>query len=322
MYIYILEIKYKLKMSKEIILVTGGSGLVGSAIREMDVSYSEYEFIYLTSKIVDLRNEKETIEYFSKVNPTYVIHLAANVGGLFKNMKYKVEMFEDNMRINMNVLKASHLSKVKKVVSCLSTCIFPDQTTYPIDETMLHNGPPHWSNDSYAYSKRMLEVLSKSYQEEYGNNFICVIPCNVYGKHDNFSLEDGHVIPALIHRCYLAKKNGENFVVRGSGKPLRQFIYSEDLARLMMWSLLSYDGKDSLILADEKEWSIEEVAGMIARAFGVEDKMVFDTSKEDGQYKKTASTEKLKKLYENFEFVDMDEKIVEVVEWFSSNSKY
>jgi GDP-L-fucose synthase len=245
-----------------------------------------------------------------------VIHLAANVGGLFKNMKYKVEMFEDNLRINMNVLKACHLAKVKKVVSCLSTCIFPDQTTYPIDETMLHNGPPHPSNDAYSYAKRMLEVLSKSYQEQYGDNFICVIPCNVYGKNDNFSLEDGHVIPALIHRCYLAKKNGENFVVKGSGKPLRQFIYSEDLARLMMWSLLEYEGKDSLILADEKEYSIGEVAGLIGRAFGMEERIVYDQSSADGQYRKTASNEKLKKLFGEFKFVNMEEKIKDVVEWF------
>jgi len=303
-------------MSKEIIVVTGGSGLVGSAIQEISKNYSNYDFVFLDSKILDLKNEKETIDYFCKVKPTYVIHLAANVGGLFKNMKYKVEMFEDNMRINMNVLKASHLAKVKKVVSCLSTCIFPDQTSYPIDETMLHNGAPHWSNDAYAYSKRMLEVLSKSYQEEYGDDFICVIPCNVYGKNDNFSLEDGHVIPSLIHRCYLAKKEGIDFVVKGSGKPLRQFIYSEDLAKLMMWSLLEYGGKDSLILADEKESSIGEVAGMIARAFWMEDKMGFDTSKEDGQYRKTASTERLKKLFGEFEFVDMEKKIGEVVGWY------
>lgn len=306
-------------MSKEIILVTGGSGLVGNAIREFSMNYSEYEFIYLNSKILDLRDEKDTIEYFNKVKPTYVIHLAANVGGLFKNMRYKVEMFEDNMRINMNVLKASHLSKVKKVVSCLSTCIFPDQTTYPIDENMLHNGPPHWSNDSYAYSKRMLEVLSKSYQEEYGDNFICVIPCNVYGKHDNFSLEDGHVIPSLIHRCYLSKRDGTDFVVRGSGKPLRQFIYSEDLARLMMWSLLEYNEKDSLILADEKEWSIGEVAGMIAKAFDMEDRIVFDTSKEDGQYKKTISCKKLCQANTYFTFSNFREKLIEIVSWFHAN---
>ena len=171
-----------------LILVTGGSGLVGHGIQAIRGDYQEYEFLFLSSKDVDLKNEKETIEYFSMTKPDFVIHLAANVGGLFKNMKYKVEMFEDNMRINMNVLKACHECRVKKVVSCLSTCIFPDQMTYPIDETMLHNGPPHWSNDSYAYSKRMLDVLSKSYRDQYGDNCICVIPCNVYGKYDNFFL--------------------------------------------------------------------------------------------------------------------------------------
>jgi GDP-L-fucose synthase len=306
---------------KPLILVTGGSGLVGHAIQEISSDYQNYEFLFLSSKDLDLRKEKETLEYFSQKKPDYVIHLAGNVGGLFKNMKYKVEMFEDNMRINMNVLRACHECKVKKVVSCLSTCIFPDQTTYPIDETMLHNGPPHWSNDSYSYSKRMLDVLSKSYRDQYGDNFICVIPCNVYGKWDNFSLEGGHVIPALIHRCYLAKKNGENFVVRGSGNPLRQFIYSEDLARLIMWSLLEYEGSDSLILADKKEYGIGEVARMIAEAFGMEDKIIFDKSSEDGQFMKTASNEKLKKLYEEFEFKDLKKGMKEVIKWFRDNYK-
>lgn len=302
---------------KELIVVTGGSGLVGHGIQAIAENYTDYEFIFLSSKDINLMKEKETIEYFKTVKPTYVIHLAANVGGLFKNMKYKVEMFEDNMKINMNVLKACHLAKVKKVVSCLSTCIFPDKTTYPIDENMLHNGPPHSSNDAYAYAKRMVEVLSKSYQEEYGDDFICVIPCNVYGKYDNFSLEDGHVIPALIHRCYLAKKDGENFVVKGSGKPLRQFIYSEDLARLMMWSLLEYKGKDSVILADEKEYSIGEVARMIAKAFGIEDRMVFDESFSDGQYKKTANVGKLRENYGvELKLRDIEDGVKSAVEWF------
>ena len=293
--------------------------MVGSAIKEISKDYFDFEFIFLSSKDLDLSTEQETIDYFSKVKPTYVIHLAANVGGMFKNIKYKVEMFEDNMRINMNVLKACHLAKVKKVVSCLSTCIFPDKTTYPIDERMLHNGAPHWSNDAYAYSKRMLEVLSKAYQEEYGDNFICVIPCNIYGKYDNFSLEDGHVIPGLIHRCYLAKRDGLDFVVKGSGKPLRQFIYNEDLAKLMIWCLLEYQEKQSLILADEKEWSIGDVSRIIARAFQMEYRIVFDTSKEDGQFKKTASTEMLKLWKEDLEFVHLEIGINKVVEWFCEN---
>lgn len=309
--------------NKEIVLITGGNGLVGNGIRSIislsPLYLSNYDFVFISSKDCDLYNYEKCFEFFQKSNPTYVIHLAAEVGGLFKNMKYKVEMFERNMKINMNVLKASHEYKVKKVVSCLSTCIFPDQTSYPINENMINNGPPHWSNDAYAYAKRMLEVLSKSYQEEYKDNFICVIPCNVYGKYDNFSLEDGHVIPALIHQCYLAKKEGKEFIVKGTGKPLRQFIYNEDLGKLILWSLLEYKDKNSIILADEKEISIREVALLIAKEFKMEDKIIFDTSKKDGQFKKTASNEKLRIFYPSFEFMKIEEKIKEVIEWFCKN---
>ena len=131
--------------------------------------------------------------------------------------------------------------QVAKLVSCLSTCIFPDKTTYPIDETMLHTGPPHSSNAGYAYAKRMIDVLNRCYNEEYGCQFTSVIPTNIYGPHDNFNLEDSHVIPGLIHKACIAKDAGADFVVWGSGTPLRQFIYSNDLAKLMIWTLRSYD---------------------------------------------------------------------------------
>lgn len=120
-------------------------------------------------------------------------------------MKYKADFFRDNMVMNENVLHVAHLCKVEKIVSCLSTCIFPDKTTYPIDETMVHNGPPHDSNYGYAYAKRMIDVMNKVYHEQYGCNFTSVIPTNIFGPHDNFNLEDSHVIPGLIHKCYLAK---------------------------------------------------------------------------------------------------------------------
>ena len=166
------------------ILVTGGSGLVGKAIEEISTNYN-YDFIFISSKDCDLTNYEQTLLIFEKYKPQYVIHLAAYVGGLFKNMRHKVDMYEKNININNNVLKCCHDFKVKKLISCLSTCIFPDNTTYPINEGMLHNGPPHHSNDAYAYAKRMLEIHSKSYQEQYNDNFICIIPTNIYGPNDN-----------------------------------------------------------------------------------------------------------------------------------------
>jgi GDP-L-fucose synthase len=310
---------YDIHSKRELVLVTGGSGLVGKAIQEIYKNY-DYDFFFLSSRDLDLRKEKETIEFFKNKNPDYVIHLAGNVGGVFKNIKYKVEMFEDNMKININVLNACHQIKVKKLVSCLSTCIFPDKTEYPIDETMLHNGPPHWSNDSYAYSKRMLDILSKSYRDQYRDNFVCVIPCNVYGKYDNFSLDDGHVIPSLIHRAYLSKRDGTNFLVKGSGKPLRQFIYSEDLAKLLMSVLFDRDDeRDNLILSSSKEYSIREVSEMIAVAFGIQDRIVFCEEYEDGQFRKTASNDRFYKKFPDFVFRDMEQCIFEISSWFTKN---
>ena len=308
-------------MEKQKILVTGGRGLVGSAINKISNQYSNYEFWFINSTHCDLTDFNATLELFQKYKPQYVIHLAANVGGLFKNMNQKVQMYEVNTLINLNVLKCAHEVGVKKCISCLSTCIFPDKTNYPINEQMLHNGPPHSSNDCYAYAKRMLEIQSKAYNQQYGDNFICIIPTNIYGPHDNFHLEDAHVIPALINKCYLAKQNGEDFVVMGSGTPLRQFIHSEDLASLIMFVLEKYEEKESIILSvgEEEEVSIRDVATLIARAFDYEEHMIFDTSKPDGQFKKTADNSKLMKLIGKYNFIDIKEGIDRTVEWFKNN---
>lgn len=303
------------------VLVTGGTGLVGSAIKKISDNYDDYTFFFISSKNCDLTNYERTRELFERLRPQYVIHLAANVGGLFKNMNHKVEMYEVNTLINLNVLKCAHLVGVKKCISCLSTCIFPDNTSYPINEEMLHNGPPHTSNDCYAYAKRMLEVHSMAYNQQYGDDFVCVIPTNIYGPHDNFNLEDAHVIPALIHKCHLAKEAGEDFVVRGSGTPLRQFIYSEDLAVLIMKVLEDYQENGSIILSvsEEDEVSIKDIALEIAKAFEYEERIVFDTSYSDGQYKKTADNRKLKNLIGDYKFIGINEGIKKSVEWFLEN---
>ncbi len=304
-----------------IILVTGGSGLVGSAIQTISNNYPGYSFVFVSSKDCDLTDLNQTINFFTEKKPDYVIHLAANVGGLFKNMKYKVDMLEKNLSINTNVLKASHQVGVKKLVACLSTCIFPDKTTYPIDETMLHLGPPHFSNDAYAYAKRILEVQCRAYREQYGCDFVCVIPTNIYGKFDNFNLDDSHVIPALIYKCYIAKKSLKPFIVSGSGTPLRQFIYSEDLAKLILWVLINYNQVDPIILSvgEKEEVSIGKIASLIAKEFDYEKNMIFDTNLPDGQFKKTADNSKLMSIIQHYEFVTIENGIRETVKWFIDN---
>ena len=252
-----------------------------------------------------------TFLYFKNNMPNYVIHLAANVGGLFKNMEQSVQMLEDNLLINTNVLKAAHIVKVEKLVACLSTCIFPDKISYPITEEDLHLGPPHFSNAAYAYWKRILETQCNAYLTQYGDNFVCVTPTNIYGPYDNFHLEDAHVIPALIHKCYLAKQNNQKFIISGSGKPLRQFIYAEDLAKMIMWVIENYNESESIILSPDEtdEVSIGEIAFRIAEEFEYEQCIEFDITKADGQFKKTVSNKKFREYNPGFSFTTYKEGI-------------
>ncbi|KAF3835529.1 hypothetical protein F7725_028087 [Dissostichus mawsoni] len=263
------------------VLVTGGSGLVGRAIqhvvREEGGAKEGEEWIFLSSKDANLMNMKETRAVFEKHRPTHVIHLAA---------------MRNNIYINDNVLQAAHEVGAVKVVSCLSTCIFPDKTTYPIDETMIHNGPPHESNFGYAYAKRMIDVHNRAYFQQYGRCFTAVIPTNVFGPHDNFSIEDGHVLPGLIHKAYIAQKEGKPLVVWGSGSPRRQFIYSLDLARLFLWVLREYPEVDPVILSvgEEEEVSIKEAAEAVVQALDFKGEVV------------TASNAKLHRYLPEFTF--------------------
>jgi GDP-L-fucose synthase len=313
---------------QKVVLVTGGTGLVGKGIEAHIAAnkdkHTNEKWIYLSSKHGDLRKLEDTRKIFEEFKPTHVIHLAALVGGLYKNMANKLGFFRDNMNINDNILQCCSDYKVQKCVSCLSTCIFPDRVTYPIDETMVHNGPPHPSNEGYAYAKRMLDVLNRCWNEKYpeGCKFFSVIPTNIYGPHDNYHLQDSHVIPGLIHKCYLAKSKGEPFVVWGSGKPLRQFIYSEDLGALMVWTLEHYEDLSTPIIlsvGEEDEVSIAQVAELVAKQMGYTTGLQFDTSKSDGQFKKTASNKKLLSLNPSFKFTPIEEGIKKSVDWFVEN---
>jgi GDP-L-fucose synthase len=312
------------KNTSNVIMVTGGTGLVGKAIEYSvrEENNSNDKWIFLSSKDCDFRSSTETEDLFNRIKPTHVIHLAAFVGGLYKNMRCNADFLRDNLLINDNVLFNSHKHNVVRLVSCLSTCIFPDKTSYPIDETMLNNGPPHKSNYGYAYAKRLIAAQNMAYNEQYGHHFTSVIPTNVFGPNDNYNIEDSHVIPGLIHKCMLAVENKTPLVISGTGSPLRQFIYSRDLARLIIWTLHEYPEIDPIILsvgADE-EISIKTVATAIAKEFGLSD-LKFDPTKADGQHKKTACNDKLRKYLPDFKFTPFEVAIKESVDWFKQNYK-
>ncbi len=299
------------------VLVTGGGGLVGRALQRAP---KQWQYVFPGSKDGDLRDRAACRALFDAHKPDAVVHLAACVGGLFRNMAQKVRMLEDNARLNLNVVSCAHAAGVRRLVACLSTCIFPDGAAPPIGEDDLHRGPPHQSNDAYAYAKRMLEVQCRAYRETYGVDYICAIPTNIYGTHDNFSLTDGHVIPALIHRCFLARRDGADFVVAGTGRPVRQFILSDDVARFMVWLVEVYRGTQmSFILSSspEEEVSIAQVAAMIARNFEYEDRLVLDGTRADGQLRKTADNARLRAAYgRDLGLVPLSTGIAKVVRWF------
>ena len=302
------------------ILVTGGTGLVGNSIRSIEKKYN-YKLVYVSSKDCDLTDYHSTLRVVEDITPDCVIHLAANVGGLYKNMNFKVNMFEDNMLINHNVVKSCYHNRVSKFIGMLSTCIFPDDTTYPINENMLHTGAPHQSNDAYAYAKRMLEVQCNAYNAQYNTNYNCIIPTNIYGDNDNYHLEDAHVIPALIHKCYNAKQSNELFEVRGTGNPLRQFIHADDLAHIIL-QLVPVINQDNIIASPSKEYSIRDAATYVARAFDYEHALTFNNQYSDGQYKKTADNTKLLNILPEWskpdQFIDLESGIQSVVNHFKS----
>jgi GDP-L-fucose synthase len=291
------------------LLVTGGNGLVGSSIIS-DVKIG---------KQYDLRNIEETNKMFDYYKPTHVIHCAGKVGGVSANMDYKGEFFYDNIMINTNVIESCRLHKVKKLVSFLSTCVFPDNIEYPITEKKIHLGEPHFSNYPYAYAKRMSDIQIRAYREQYGLNYVSVIPTNIYGPNDNFSLNSGHVIPMLLHKMYNAQRDNTDFVVWGSGTPLREFIYSKDVAKLSEWALDNYDESEPIIFSNSVEISIMDLVDLLVKEFNFKGKVVFDNSKPDGQFRKPSDNSKLKSYLPNFEFTPIEKGLKETINWFIEN---
>jgi GDP-L-fucose synthase len=293
------------------ILVTGGNGLVGSEF----IGDKYYNF---SSKDYNLVDKNQTYSLLLKGFDS-VINCAAKVGGIGANMRYKGEFFYDNVMMNTNIIEGARLCGVKNLVSFLSTCIFPDNVEYPLTESKIHMGSPHTSNDAYAYAKRMVDIQIRSYREQYGLNYKSVIPCNIYGPNDNYNIVNGHVIPSLIHKCYLARENKTPFTIWGSGNPLREFIFSKDVAKLTEWVLQEYDESEPIILSTSEEISIKDVVGMIIELMNFKGEVVWDTTKPDGQFRKPSDNSKIKKYLPDFKFTPIYEGLKETIEFFENN---
>jgi len=296
------------------ILVTGGYGLVGS-------EFIGAQFYKPTSKQFDLVKTEDTNRLMLKQFDG-VIHCAGKVGGIGGNMNFKGEFFYDNIMMNTNIIEGARLTKVKNLVCFLSTCIFPDKTEYPLTESKIHLGPPHFSNNAYAYAKRMADVQIRAYKEQYDLNYKSVIPTNIYGPNDNYNLENGHVIPSLIHKCFLARENKTDFIVWGSGNPMREFIFSRDVAKLTEWVLHNYNENEPIILSTSDEISIKSVVDIIVELMNFKGNVIFDDTKPDGQFRKPSDNSKIKSYLPNFEFTPLYDGLKETIEFFESNYNF
>jgi len=304
------------------LLVTGGAGMVGQALKSIHSSA-----VYIGRKECDLRSQEEVRKVFEKYEPRFVIHLAAKVGGVKGNTDFVGDFYTDNILINTNVLKIAAEKKVKKVVSVLSTCVYPDEAyiTYPLTEDQLHLGPPHESNFGYAYAKRMIEVQSRAFQKQFGTNFMCAIPNNIFGEWDHFDLNNGHVIPAIIRKVWEAKNNRDTEVTFwGDGSPLREFTYSKDIARALLFLLWSVDDcPEPVNIGCTKEYSIKEIAEHIVKYFDYEGKIIWDTKMPAGQYRKPSSNEKFRQLgFDINTYTDIFAALNKTCEWFKNHYPY
>ena len=297
------------------LLVTGGSGLVGNALKKINPNA-----IYVSSKDYDLTKEDQVKKMYEKYKPDQVIHLAAKVGGIFKNMNYPADLLYQNLLMNTFVVHYAYKNNVKKFIGILSNCSYPDVSkAYPAKEEYFFDGPPQKTNFAYAYSKRTLGVQIQSYRKQYGCNFLDVIPCNLYGPHDNFDEKGSHFVAALIKKIHEAKEGKKDAIqLFGTGKPLRQYMYSEDLAKILKKLLEEYDGGGPINIAPQgQNPSIAEIAQIALDAMDADNiKINFDKNSPDGQFRKDIDTKKLQKIIGSFSFTPLKKGIKKTYEWY------
>lgn len=279
------------------IYVAGHSGMVGSAIVNALAGRGFTNLVYRSSKELDLRNQGATENFFNEEKPEYVFLAAAKVGGIIANNTYRADFLYDNLAIVSNVIHAAQKNGVSKLLFLGSSCIYPKMAPQPIKEEYLLTGPLETTNEPYAIAKIAGIKLCETYREQYGANFISVMPANLYGKNDNYHPENSHVLPALLRRFHEAKMQGlKKVIIWGSGNPLREFLFADDLADACVFLMENYNEKEIINIGSGVDISIKELALLISEITGFTGQLVFDTTKPDGTPRKLLDVTKLNSL--------------------------
>lgn len=279
------------------IYISGHSGLVGTALVKELKKQGYTNLVTREREGLDLLDQAATHKFFADEKPEYVFHLAAKVGGIVGNKTYPGDFTYENTIINFNVIHAAHEVGVKKLLNFGSICIYPVKAEIPVREDSLLTGPLEYTNEGYAISKIASLMLCKKYKEQYGDNFVSVMPANLYGPNDNFHPQNAHVIPMLMDRFHKAKVNGDKeVVVWGTGKPTRDFLYSEDLAEGLVMLMNKYDELEHINIGPGVETSIRELAETMKEVVSFGGALIFDTSKPDGTPRRYLDTTKVNNL--------------------------
>lgn len=281
----------------DLIYVAGSNGMVGSAIVRALKARGFDNLLTRSSRELDLRDQSAVRSFFKEHRPDYVFLAAAKVGGILANNTYRGEFLHDNLAIQMNVIESARVSGVTKLMFLGSSCIYPKMAPQPLKEEYLLTGLLEPTNEPYAIAKIAGIKMCEAYRDQYGCNFVSVMPTNLYGPNDNFDLNKSHVLPALIRKFYTAAQEGRDHVeIWGTGSPKREFLHVDDLAEACVYLMESYDGRDFLNVGTGEDISIKELAEMVARIVGFEGELRFDTTKPDGTPRKLMDVSRLHAL--------------------------
>jgi GDP-L-fucose synthase len=301
------------------IFVAGSNGMVGSAIVRKLKSEGFINLILTSSKELDLRNQQAVTDFFSSNKPEYVFLAAAKVGGIYANDKFPAEFLYDNLMIQNNVIHNCYLNHVKKLLFLGSSCIYPKFAQQPIKEEYLLTGSLEPTNEAYAIAKIAGVELCKFYKKQYGCNFISAMPTNLYGINDNFNLTSSHVLPALLRKFIEAKNNNlSNVSIWGSGTPMREFLFVDDLASASLFLMQNYADAETINVGTGVDVTIKELAETIKRIVGFNGELVFDASKPDGTPRKLLDVSKINTLgWKHTQ--NLEDGIMDTLEWLSEN---
>jgi GDP-L-fucose synthase len=279
------------------VYIAGHTGMVGSGLERKLRKEGYNNIVRRTSSELDLRNQQAVNDFFEKEKPAYVILAAAKVGGIHANNTYRAEFIYDNLMIETNIIHAAYLNKVTKLLFLGSSCIYPKLAPQPLKEEYLLSGYLESTNQPYAIAKIAGIEMCDSYRAQYGCNFISAMPTNLYGTNDNYHPENSHVLPALIRRILLAKKNNEPTVtIWGTGTPRREFLHVDDLADACYFLLKNYNEQGLVNIGYGTDVSIKELAALIVAEVGYKGQLAFDTTKPDGTPRKLMDTSKINNL--------------------------